>query len=98
MTKQEIRDEAKKRYSSNEELDAFCRSAYCLGAEMVNEKQPYTAEDMKKAIKLLQQLRKIYLFHVDADGKPQADIFQILNIWPKVNELLKLWEEQRNEN
>jgi succinate dehydrogenase/fumarate reductase-like Fe-S protein len=58
MTKQEIRDEAKKRYSSNEELDAFCRSAYCLGAEMVNEKQPYTAEDMKKLLYNLEMQSK----------------------------------------
>jgi hypothetical protein len=48
---------------------------YIAGAKFVNDKQPYTAEDMKN-------------YAMFASLKPR---------WISIdNELLKLWEEQRN--
>jgi hypothetical protein len=64
---------------------------YIAGATMVNELQPYTAEDMKKFAEDCNK-RGCFYSHNDklwwyrySDDKQTSD------------ELLKLWEEQRNE-
>jgi hypothetical protein len=43
----------------------------------------------KQTINLLKELREIYLLNADADGHPKAKLSEIVELWNKVNELLK---------
>ena len=98
MTKQEI-EQAGEEYRDinfNNEIEyESLKKAFIDGAEMVNSKQPHTAENMEKSFNLLKKLRWTYLFDIDADGEPKSSYSEIIDLWKEVNELLKLWEEQR---
>jgi len=87
MTKSEI-EQATQKYSEKH-IDNFHRQiGFNAGANYVNEKQPYTAEDMQGFAEWIG--KQGWEYHPAYDG------WKIYNEYKTTTQLLKLWEESKN--
>ena len=90
MTKSEI-EQATQKYSEKH-IDNFHRQiGFNAGANYVNEKQPYTADDMKSLLHFIadEQFFRSYGFWYSALPKYK-------NMKYTIDEVIKLWEESKN--
>ena len=93
MTKQEIEQAANIWDDDPKNCIPIPYLAFIAGAEMVNAKQPYTAEDMKLFV--IWFCKEVISFSNDLYTIIDKKTNYLIAI--KFDELLKLWEEQSNE-
>jgi len=98
MTTQEIEDFAKEYskcgFDQNGDIyDGYAKLSFIAGAEMVNSRQPYTAEYMASFARFV----KKRWTPIDTGGWVENDKKFYLPHNVKTDEqVIKLWEEQRN--
>jgi hypothetical protein len=85
MTKQEI-EQASKEHS--QDVITY-QVGYIAGATFVNERQPYTAEDMKPLLSILQEISAWLSFNL------HPSMYELSKLKQDIDELLKLWEEKK---
>ena len=96
MKKQEIKNVAmyaiKSLHPVEDKEFIRCVDSYCMGAEMVNEKQPYSAEDMAKFGRYVKKKWTL----IDTGGWIESDIkFYKPHDIKTDKQVIKLWEETK---